>query len=175
MIDFTCDGCQQVLQIGDEWAGKLGHCPRCGTDSRVPGNPKRTSKLVIAFRMAIIPFLVVAFWGLMLSIAAPVLGLILVLGGVGAIVFGLCFCWGFTNICTFFYSPRYYRLWKKGGGDPFFDTLSGPFNNDPPATRYQEMYREKARQEGEAFNRTFGLRPPVAPDASKGIDDPNVI
>ena len=101
------------------------------------GGLKRTPKLTIAFRMVVIPFAVVGFWGLMLSIAAPVLGLFLVLGGVVAVFLGLGFCWGFTNVATFLYSPRYYRLWKRNGGDPFFDTLSGPFNNDPDSIRYR--------------------------------------
>jgi len=131
------------------------------------GGLKRTPKLTIVARMVIIPFAIVGFWGLMLSIAAPVLGLCLVLGGVAAVALGLLFCWGFTNVCTFFYSPRCYRLWKKGGGDPFFDTLSGPFNNDPDATRYQELFKEAARQQADP--------PPAAPDPTKGIDDENII
>jgi len=157
MIDFICVSCRTQLQIGDEWAGKLGHCPHCGMNSPVPGNAQRTPKWKITFRMVVIPFVIVAFWGLMLSIAAPVLGLFLVLGGVVAVGGGLLFCWGFTNIGTFLWHPRYYRLWTKGGGDPFFDTLDRPFNNDPDSTRYQEMYREKARQECEATDRTSDL------------------
>ena len=62
------------------------------------GGLKRTPKWKIAARMVIIPFAVVGFWGLMLSSAAPVLGLCLVLGGVGAVLLGLGFCWGFTNV-----------------------------------------------------------------------------
>jgi len=128
---------------------------------------RRTPKLTIVARMVIIPFAVVAFWGLMLSIAAPVMGLCLVLGGVGAVLLGLGFCWGFTNVCTFLYSPRCYRLWKRNGGDPFFDTLDPPFNTDSDATRYQELYREKARQQADP--------PPAIPDSTRGIDDENVI
>jgi len=131
------------------------------------GGLKRTPKLTIVARMVIIPFAVVGFWGLMLSIAAPVLGLCLVLGGVGAVLFGLGFCWGFTNLLTFLYSPRCYRLWKKGGGDPFFDTLDQPFNTDPDAVRYQELYQEAARQQADP--------PPAVPDPTRGIDDENII
>ena len=47
---------------------------------------KRTSKLTILIRIAIIPMAVTAFWGLMLSIANTSLGLYLVLGGVVALV-----------------------------------------------------------------------------------------
>ena len=42
MIDFVCDGCHAALQIADKSAGLLGRCPYCGTNTRVPGNPKRT-------------------------------------------------------------------------------------------------------------------------------------
>jgi hypothetical protein len=131
---------------------------------------KRTSKLTIIFRIGIIPFLVVSFWGLMFCIADPETGFCFVLGGVGAILGAIGWCWGFTNVCTFLYSPRYYRLWKKGGGDPFFDTLDFPLNTDPDSVRYQELYQEKARQEFEEM-----FPPPAAPDFTRGIDDPNVI
>jgi hypothetical protein len=134
---------------------------------QTPGGLKRTPKLTIIARMVIIPFVIVGFWGLMLSIAAPVLGLCLVLGGVGAVLVGLGFCWGFTNVCTFLYSPRCYRLWKRNGGDPFYDTLDEPFNTDPPSVRYQELFREAARQQADP--------PPTPPDSTRGIDDPNVI
>jgi hypothetical protein len=130
----------------------------------------RTPKLTIIFRIAIIPFLVVSFWGLMFCIADPEIGFYFVLGGVGTILGAIGWCWGFTNVCTFLYSPRYYRLWKKGGGDPFFDTLDFPLNTDSGETRYQELFRERARQELEDL-----FPPPAAPDFSRGIDDPNVI
>ncbi len=131
------------------------------------GGLKRTPKLTIVARMVIIPFAVVGFWGLMLSIAAPVLGLCLVSGGVGAVLVGLGFCWGFTNLATFIYSPTYYRLWKGNGGDPFFDSVDEPFNMDPDSVRYAELYQEAARQQADP--------PPAAPDPTRGIDDPNVI
>ena len=134
---------------------------------QAPGGLKRTPKWKIAARMVIIPFVVVGFWGLMLSIAAPLLGVFLVLGGVVAVVFGLLFCWGFTNLGTFLWHPRYYRLWKRNGGYPFFDTVDEPFNTDPPSVRYQELFKEAARQQADP--------PPSAPDPTKGIDDENVI
>jgi hypothetical protein len=137
---------------------------------RVPNGPKRTPKRTIIFRMGIIPFAVVAFWGLMFCIADLEIGFYFVLGGVGAIVFAIGFLWAFTNICTFLYSPTYYRLWKKGGGDPFFDSLDSPLNNDPPSVRYQELYREKARQELEEL-----FPPPAVPDFTRSIDDSNII
>jgi hypothetical protein len=134
------------------------------------GGTKRTSKLTIIFRIAVIPFLVTAFWGLMFSIADPEIGLYFVLGGVGAIIGAIGFLWLFTNICTFFSCPTYYRLWKKGGGDPFFDSIDSPLNNEPDSVRYQALYREKTRQELEEL-----FPPPAAPDFTKGIDDENVI
>jgi len=137
------------------------------TRRRVPGSLKRTPKLTIVFRMVIIPFAVVGFWGLMLSIAAPVLGFFLVLGGVGAVLVGLGFCWGLTNILTCLSHPREYRIWKRNGGDPFFDTVDEPFNTDPSSVRYQELFKEAARQQADP--------PPAAPDPTRGIDDENII
>ena len=131
---------------------------------------KRTSKLTIIFRMVIVPFAVVAFWGLMFCIADPGLGFSFVLGGVGAVLIGIGWCWAFTNFFTLLSHPREYRIWRKGGGDPFFDTLDRPFNNDSDATRYAELYQERARQELEEM-----FPPPTPPDPTRGIDDPNVI
>jgi hypothetical protein len=47
---------------------------------------KRTPKLTIIFRLALIPLLVTAFWGLMLSIADASLGFYLMIGGLVALV-----------------------------------------------------------------------------------------
>ena len=70
-----------------------------------------------------------------------------------AFIFGvggpLFFMWAFVNIGMYLTSPRETRLWRKGGGDPWFDTLDPPFNSDPPEVRYQELFREKERQEME--------------------------
>ena len=79
---------------------------------------KRTPKQTIIFRMVIIPFAVVAFWGLMFCIADPGVGFCFVLGGVGAVFLGLAFCWAFTNFFTFLLHPREYQIWKKGRGRP---------------------------------------------------------
>jgi hypothetical protein len=134
------------------------------------GCQKRTSKWKIIFRLILIPFVVVGFWGLMFSIADVGLGFSFVLGGVIAVALGLLFCWAFTNLGTFLSRPREYRLWKRGGGDPWFDTLDPPFNNDPDSVRYQELYWEKVRQEVEDLS-----PPPAVPDLTRGIDDPNVL
>jgi hypothetical protein len=131
---------------------------------------RRTSKRTIIFRIAIIPFLVVAFWGLMFATADLELGFYFVLGGVGAIVGAIGFLWLFTNICTFLSFPTYYKIWKSGGGDPFFDSVDGPFNTDPDSVRYQELYREKARLELENL-----FPPPPSPDFTKSIDDEDII
>jgi len=174
MINFICSGCGAVLHISDEQAGKLGRCPHCGTDTRVPGYPKRTSKLLILFRIGCLPFSVVLFWALMFSTVDVDAGLDLALGGVIAFVVIILFLWGFTNLFTFLSGPREYLLWKRGGGDPWFDSLDPPLNNDLPEVRYQELYREKARQEWEA---NFGPLPIPSPppDSTKSIDDPNII
>jgi len=137
---------------------------------RAPGESKRTSKLTIIFRMVLIPFAVVGFWGAMFCIADVGLGFSFILGGVGAVLLSIAFLWGVTNLGTFLSHPREYRLWKKGGGDPFFSTLDPPFNNDPDSVRYQELYQERVRQELEEL-----FPPPAAPDLTRGIDDPNVL
>lgn len=36
-IDITCNGCQQMLRVADEHAGKKARCPKCGTINSVPG------------------------------------------------------------------------------------------------------------------------------------------
>jgi len=101
------------------------------------------------------------------------LGAPVIIGGAIGLALMLGFWWAFTNIVTFFINPGHYRLWKKNGGDPFFDTVPSPFNTDPASTRYQELFREKSKQEWEA---NFGPLPiPSPPDSIKSIDDPNVI
>jgi hypothetical protein len=59
------------------------------TRRRAPGESRRTSKLTILFRLVLIPFAVVGFWGTMFSIADVGLGLSFVLGGVGAVLLGI--------------------------------------------------------------------------------------
>ena len=136
--------------------------------NQAPCQLKRTPKLTIVARMVIIPFAVVGFWGAMFCIADVGLGFSFLVGGVGAVILSIAFLWAFTNICTFLSCPKEYRLWKKGGGDPWFDTLDRPFNNDPPSVRYQELHQERARQQAEEM-----FPPPAAPDFTQSIDDPN--
>ena len=132
----------------------------------MPNSPMRTSKLTIIVRMVSIPMICVCAVGALLG--APV-----IIGGAIGLALMLGFWWAVTNIGTFLMAPREYRLWKKNGGDPWFDTLPSPFNNDPTSTRYQELYREKARQDWEA---SFGPLPmPLPPDSTKSLDDPDVI
>jgi hypothetical protein len=166
MVNFICCGCGAELQIGDEWAGKLGRCPHCSANSRIPGSPKRTSKLDILARFFAWPVTVLGFWTIFL-------GWPIFLGGIVAVSVGL-FGWAFTNVVTWLWcmmdgTSHHLKIWKRGEGDPFWDTF--PFNPDPPSVRFKELYREKLRQE----NEQFGPVPPVAPDMTKSIDDPNVI
>jgi len=163
MIQFNCNGCHKSLQIGDEWAGKFGRCCHCGVNSPVPGGntsapigPKRTPRSKIIARFVAWPVAVLTFWVIVFNLGG-VGGLMwsFLAGGFGAlfvIVFG---CWAITNIIMWILNPKEMRLWKRGGGDPFFDTLPPPFNNDPDSTRYQELYRERLRleeEEGKSFD-----------------------
>ena len=68
MIAFTCDGCGASLKIADKWSGRLGHCPHCGTDSPVPGYPRRTPKPVIIARIGCFPMLIAVSWGIMFAL-----------------------------------------------------------------------------------------------------------
>ena len=169
MIDFTCDGCGAALKIGDEWAGKLGHCPHCGTDT--PVSPRRTSKLTIIARMGCFPLVATLSWAIVFGCLGgswtfwPIME-----GGLSAI-FGIIFIlWLIVNLGTFLYDPKNYLVWKRGGGDPFFDTLHWPFNTDDDSVRYAELYRERERME-------LGppVAPPVPPDSTQAIDDPNFV
>ena len=181
MINFICDGCHRTLQIGNEWAGKLGHCPYCRTNSRVPGYPKRTSKLVIIARIPIYPLTVLGFWSFFLSLAGMDVVIPFLLGGLGALAGSIFFCWAVTNLGVLLAYPHEYWIWRRGGGDPFFDSLPPLLNNDPSETRYQELYREKARLECEQVDRMFGVQPKTPPpknsqpDLPRGIDDPNCL
>lgn len=156
MISFVCCGCNAQLRIGDKESGKLSRCPYCGANSRVPGYPRRTPKWKIALRIAIIPFLVVCFWAALFSLVG--LGTTIMVSGVGAIAVLMLFLWGFVNLMTLITMPRTWWLIKRGGGDPFFDSLPSPLNYDPPEVRHQELFREKLRQENEQL-----LQPLVPP------------
>lgn len=156
MIHFVCVGCHKELQIGDEWAGKLGHCPYCGINSPVPGNspvpdyPKRTPRSLIIARFIAWPVAVLTFWVVMFNLTG--IGgwtWAFLAGGLGALAGILFLCWAGTNIIMWIWCPREMKIWKAGNGDPFFDTLPPPFNNDADSTRYQELYRERARMEEE--------------------------
>jgi hypothetical protein len=139
---------------------------------------RRTSKLKILLRLSIVPIAVTLFWAFMLSLGGNyyIVRVILV-GGFGATAAALFFLWAFTNLATFLTMPRVWWLIKKGGGDPWFDSIPSPFNNDPAEVRYQELFREKLRQENEWLQQP--LVPPTSQndprDATKGIDDPRFI
>ena len=182
MISFICSGCGANLNIGDEWTGKIGRCPHCGTNSRVPGYPRRTAKTTIIARFLTWPMIC-------LAIPSLLLGWPVFLGGIVAAGLFIFFAWAFTNIggaiwCKLDGTSHYLKLWKSGGGDPFFDCLDSPLNNDPPSVRFQELYREKLRRETAAVNRQFALpdnfmtgNGPASPPASEipNINDPNIV
>jgi hypothetical protein len=157
MVFFKCVGCGARLQIGDEWASKLGNCCYCGVNSPVPGmnmpvpnHPKRSSRVGIIARMVAWPVTVLGFWASMFVIggvggmAIPFLA-----GGIGGLAGNLFVMWAFMNAIMWIMNPKEMRLWKQGGGDPFFDTVDPPFNCDPPEVRFQELYRERKRLEKE--------------------------
>lgn len=143
-MNFTCVGCGANLHIGDEWASKQGRCPHCQTLTWLPApaSSGRSSKLGVLFRFLFIPAWVLASYAAFLGWEIFVYGMVSLI----VIVFLL---WAFVNIFTFIGSPHYYRMWRAGGGDPFIDTLPSPINNDPDSVRYQELFREQARQEDE--------------------------
>ena len=140
--------------------------------------PRRTSKLKILFRLSIVPVAVALFWIYMLSLSGDsevIRGAWI--GGFGTLAAALFFLWGFTNAMTLLTMPKVWLLIKRGGGDPWFDSLPPPINDDPPEVRYQELFEEKLRQEN-----AWLLRPLVPPtsqndpkDFTKGIDDPDFI
>jgi hypothetical protein len=103
------------------------------------------------------------------------LGTTIFLAGVGTIAAAILFLWGFTNLMTLITMPRVWWLIKKGGGDPWFESLPEPFNTDNLSTRFQELYREKARQEWEQAFGPLPQVPPQSPDFTRGIDDPQII
>ncbi len=167
MIKFKCSRCHKPLYIRDGMVGNLAACPYCDAESVVPNTQMRTSKLTIIGRMVAIPMLYVGAVGTLLG--TPV-----IIGGAIGLALMLGFWWGVTNLAAFFISPTYYRLWRKGGGDPWFDTLPELLNTDPPEVRYQEMFREKARLECEELGIPI-QPPPLPPDSMKSLDDPDII
>jgi hypothetical protein len=178
MITVACGGCGTSLNIDSPLIGNDVHCPYCSGTIHLP---KRTPKTAIVARFFAWPVIC-------LSIPALLLGWPIFLGGIIAVSLGLLFCWAFTNIggaiwCRMNGTSHYLKIWKVGGGDPFFDTLDSPLNNDPPSVRFQELYREKVRQETVAVNRQFNLpddfmtgksaSPPAGDIPS--INDPHIV
>ena len=140
--------------------------------------PRRTSKLTILWRLSIIPVGITLFWAFMLSLGGN--GEIVrwtLIGGFGTTAVIFLFLWGFVNFMTALTMPKIWWLIKRGGGDPWFDSLPPPFNDDPPEVRYQELYREKLRQENAWLQQPLVPLPPQNDpnDATKGIDDPDFI
>jgi hypothetical protein len=154
MLNFTCQNCWANLQVGDEWCGKVAQCCSCGALTDIPG-PKRTSKLKILARLTAIPLALAC-------LSKFIFGSAFFWGGIIAIVFAYGFLWAFSNLGALILWPRTYWMIRKGGGDPWFDTVDWPFNTDPPHVRFQELYRMKLRQEMEASN-----PPPVPPKPVK--------
>ena len=142
----------------------------------MPGYPRRTPKWRILLRIAAVPLAVMAFWSWVLSLGGNYHIVRYVLfGGLGTLAATLFFLWGFTNLMTFLTMPKVWLLIKRGGGDPYFDSVPSPFNNDDASVRYQELFEEKLRQENARL-----LEPLVPPrnsdtDFTKGINDPDII
>ena len=140
--------------------------------------PRRTSKLKILLRLSIVPIGITLFWAYMFSLGGnySIVRAILV-GGFGTTALVLGFLWGFTNVMTALTMPKVWLLLRRGGGDPWFMSIPPPFNNDPPEVRYQELYGEKFRQENEWLQQPLVPLPPQndPKDATRGIDDPNII
>jgi len=101
----------------------------------------------------------------------------ILIGGFGTLAASLFFLWAFVNIMTLITMPRVWWLIKKGGGDPWFDSLPPPFNNDPLSVRYQELFDEKLRQENTQLLEPLVPLPPQndPKDSTRGIDDPSII
>ena len=159
MIDFVCDGCHTQLKIDDDSAGKLGRCPHCGTNTRVPAYPRRTPKWKMTFRMAIVPFLVVAFWGLMFCIADPGLGFCFFVGGAAAILGRYRVLLGVHGTSS--RSCRTRGITDSGKRVAAIPSLIPWTDRSIPTqtpTRYQELYREKTRQESERCSAFVLLR-----------------
>src|SRR6476469_2883225 len=43
-IAITCAGCGKNLKVKDEWAGKKGKCPQCGTTFLIPAAGEASKK-----------------------------------------------------------------------------------------------------------------------------------
>jgi len=113
---------------------------------------KRTSRLTILFRMLLIPGIVALALSLFCGIREnPGVWIGCLVGLICPIVF----LWMGINLIVFMFSPSDWWKWKKGGGDPFFDTADPPFNNDPDCVRYQELYEADRQKEMATFYQHF--------------------
>jgi hypothetical protein len=124
----------------------------------------------------IIPAGVILFWAYILSLGGNYsIVRAALIGGFGTLAAALFFLWAFVNLMTWLTMPKVYRVIKKGGGDPWFDSVPEPFNNDDPSVRYQELFEEKLRQENEQLLQPLVPQRNDPKDSTKGIDDPNFI
>jgi hypothetical protein len=140
--------------------------------------PRRTSKLKILFRLSIAPIGITFFWAYILSLGGNYYIVRCALfGGLGTLALLLGFLWGFTNLMTLLTMPKVWLLLRRGGGDPWFDSIPSPFNNDDASVRYQELYEEKLRQENEWLQQPLMPLPPQndPKDSTRSIDDPDII
>ncbi|MCE5302616.1 MAG: hypothetical protein LLF97_05840 [Planctomycetaceae bacterium] len=178
MINVICGSCGTSLNIDSQLIGNAVRCPSCSGTIHLM---KRTPKPTIIARFLTWPVIC-------LAIPTILLGLPVFLGGIVAVGLFLFAAWAITNIggaiwCKLDGTSHYLKMWKAGGGDPFFDTLDSPLNNDPPSVRFQELYRAKQRQETVAVNQQFGLpddfmtgkSAPSSVSEVPGINDPNII
>jgi hypothetical protein len=181
MINVICGGCGTSMNIDSQLIGHVVRCPHCSGTIQLL---KRTPKTAIIARFLTWPVIC-------LAIPTALLGWPIFLGGIIAAGLFILFAWAFTNIdgaiwCKLNGTSHYLKMWKQGGGDPFFDTLDSPLNNDDPEVRFQELYRAKQRQETVAVNRQFGLpddfmtgksAPPTSntQDEIPGINDSTIV
>ena len=140
------------------------------------GFPRRTSKLEILWRISIVPLMVVAFWTFMLSLGGN--GEIVrwtLIGGLGTLAGLLGFLWGFVNFDDGPDNAEGVVVNQKGRGRPLVYSLPSPFNDDPAEVRYQELFREKLRQENERLLQPLVPQRNDPNDATRSIDDPDII
>ncbi len=115
---------------------------------------ERTPKKVIWLRMMWLPIIKWIFIMFVMSIGGFSAFLPAFFGGLTAIGGVTIALWGGVNFLFWLFRPEEYRIWKAGGGDPFFDSTSSLFNSDPPEIRYQEFYQEQAKRD---LKRMFGV------------------
>jgi len=49
-VRFTCPGCQQELEVSDEYSGQVVECPTCETQMTVPEAPAPANPIHPAFQ-----------------------------------------------------------------------------------------------------------------------------